>query len=79
MDDANGEITKSGVVIAIWMRGRTCWTLTAAWTKATTTPWQELEMLLQKLMGETRRARPGRRPPARKANEAKFVGYDFAS
>lgn len=50
MDDATGDITKGGVVVAKWNRGRTCWTPTAAWTAVIPTPWQDLEGVLQKLV-----------------------------
>lgn len=56
MDDANGDITKGGVVVATWMRGGTCWMPTVAWTSAISTPGQELESVLENLEADVSEA-----------------------
>lgn len=49
-DEANGNTMKSGVVVARWLRTRSSWSPTQAWTATMSVEWKQLDELLQKLM-----------------------------
>lgn len=48
--DFNGHIMNGSITVARWARGRPCWRPTAMWCAVVPTAWQDIEVVLAKLM-----------------------------